>query len=99
MCKHAIYKHPMCRCQWLQIIQACAPGMGFSTCETFNNNTVKRPPPLYMAHHTALCPRCDMEDDYDRNTFRMVVAMRKGMRWGTGPSRRDPGWDIRCEVM
>ncbi len=82
----------------MRIDRPCAPGMGFSTCPLFFDGNIKPQPPTIKATRTA-CPIHDMKGNYDRNKSRMVVSVKHGMRWGWGPSKKDPGVDIGCVLM
>ncbi|TPX15608.1 uncharacterized protein E0L32_004306 [Thyridium curvatum] len=55
-------------------------------------------PPMYRARETA-CPVHDLLGFYDRNQVRMVVRLRNGLRWGTGPNREDYGVEFWCCVI
>lgn len=98
MCQSIIFKSPRCGCLWWRISEPCAPGMGFSTCARFHNGSCKGVPPGYLAW-TEPCPKHDLRGFYDYNQTRMVVRVRNGLRWGVGPSVRDPGFDLTCGVM
>ncbi|KAH8893768.1 hypothetical protein GQ53DRAFT_859696 [Thozetella sp. PMI_491] len=99
MCRHAIYKHHHCGCQWMQIIEGCHRGTGFDTCITFQGGPVKPPPPVLETARFQPCPRCDLGGNYDRNFVRMVLGIHHGIRVGTGPGRNDKGVEIRCLLM
>lgn len=98
MCKTAFFKSPRCGCRWWRIAEPCGPGMGFSTCGRFFDGRCKPAPPSYRAWSEP-CPTHDLLGVYDRNQVRMVLGLHNGFRFGTGPSLRDPGVEVRCVVM
>lgn len=92
-----MYTSPSCRCKWLQIIEPCAPNAGFSQCQGFGTGSVTYPPEEYKSYQ---CPQHVLFGQYDRNYTRMVVRERRALRFGSGPSRHDPGFEVGlCNVM
>lgn len=96
MCRVAMFKSPRCKCKWLQIIEPCAPNAGFSQCPEFGVGNAMYPPEEYNSYQ---CPLHVLFGCYDRNYTRMVVRERCGIRFGSGPSRHDPGFEMGCVVM
>lgn len=54
------------------------------------------PPEKYKSYQ---CPLHVLFGCYDRNYTRMVIRERRGIRFGSGPSRHDPGFEVGCVVM
>lgn len=98
MCQVALYQNVHCKCRWGEIAVPCAPGMGFSTCGQIGSGIARREPPLQRSEYR-LCPEHGLRGMYDRNRVRMVVRMRRGLKWGTGPSKQDSGLEIPCSLM
>ncbi|KAK3336580.1 hypothetical protein B0T19DRAFT_43561 [Cercophora scortea] len=100
MCGIEFYKDTYCGHRWARIVQPCWPGYGFTTCPTFFTGYAQPQPVCYIAREEP-CPACDLRGVYDRNQIRMVVRLRSGFRLGMGPSRCDPGVEVRwcCAVM
>ncbi|OLN94230.1 hypothetical protein CCHL11_02931 [Colletotrichum chlorophyti] len=101
MCEVFIYKHAKCKCVWGQIAVACAPGMGYSTCEQFGSGVAKRPLKMQMAEKRP-CPKHECHGLYDRNQTRMINKITHGVKFGAGPSKQDAGVEVNlgcCSVM
>ena len=46
------------------------------------------------------CPVCDMEDDYDGNTTRVIKKEARGARMGAKPGKGPHGLEmVCCSVM
>lgn len=93
MCTLLYFEHKTCKHVWAVIATPCEPLMGFSTCPSFGDGSVK-PTPKYLKTRTRPCPRCQLGGVYDRNQTRMVEGMGWGVKWGVGPRSEDYG----CEV-
>ena len=98
MCRHVIYKHSYCGCRWMQIVEACHAGAGFTHCAALARD-VADAPSVVRTTRFQLCPRCDLQGLYDRNQIRMVLGTHRGVRVGCGPGRNDSGVEVRCLVM
>ncbi|KAH7034989.1 uncharacterized protein B0I36DRAFT_86475 [Microdochium trichocladiopsis] len=95
MCTTIHYRSRSCGHHWLQVQQACGPGMGFTYCARFGDGVAREPSPLVRTD--SACPSCVLPNTYDRNRARMIVDIRGRWRWGFGPGRGDPG--VECAVM
>ncbi|POS69838.1 hypothetical protein DHEL01_v211767 [Diaporthe helianthi] len=96
MCRVVMYKSTSCKCKWLQVIEPCAPNSGFSQCPHFGTGDAMYPPDEYESYQ---CPLHVCFGCYDRNYTRMVIRERCGIRFGSGPSRHDPGFEVACVLM
>lgn len=94
MCTLTYFEHKLCKHVWAMVTEPCEPFMGFSTCPSFCDGTVKLTP-KYIRTRSRPCPRCDLENVYDRNQVRMVEAMGWGVKWGVGPGRDDWGCEVK----
>lgn len=73
----------------------CGEGKNFSTCKSFENGIARRlkDNPCYRAAANT-CPKCDKKDDYDGDKIRIVKGVKYGARFGLGPSKSDPGFEL-----
>lgn len=101
MCEVFIYKHVGCKCVWGQIALPCGPGMGYTTCGQFGSGIAKKPLRLQLAVKRA-CPTHELHGLYDRNQTRVINKITHGIKFGTGPSKQDAGFELPvpcCAVM
>ena len=98
MCEATYYKHTGCQCRWAQITTQCLPGLGFSNCPDYGAGRVHAAP-RYTLTNSPRCPVHDLLGLYDRNAVRMVVRVRNGVKWGSGPGVGDVGVECPCVVM
>ncbi|KAM0329803.1 hypothetical protein ACHAQA_003967 [Verticillium albo-atrum] len=98
MCEVSLHQNTNCHCRWGEIAIPCAPGMGFSTCGQIGSGMARRAP-AWQASAYRLCPEHGWQGFYDRNRVRMIVEVRRGVKWGSGPNRQDRGWEFPCVVM
>jgi len=98
MCRTKSWKSFPCKHQWVSLEKPCAEGKNFSNCKSFENRHARNPRTIYRAP-AGSCPKCDKKDDYDGNKIRMVKAIKRGTKLGTGPSRENFGIECICTLM
>ncbi|KAK0656801.1 hypothetical protein B0T16DRAFT_441660 [Cercophora newfieldiana] len=100
MCRITHLRGKDCRHRWAEIDEPCGPGMGFSHCPFLNDNRFTLPVPEHYTV-TRRCPKCRSSKKYDKNKFRMIKSVKRGIKIGTGPGKFDLGWEIplRCTIM
>jgi len=98
MCRTKSWKSFPCKHQWVSLEKPCAEGKNFSNCKSFENRHARNPRAIYRAP-AGSCPKCDKKDDYDGNKIRMVKAIKRGTKLGTGPSREIFGVECICTLM
>lgn len=98
MCWTKSWKSFPCKHQWVSLEKPCAEGKNFSNCKSFENRHARSPRMIYRAP-AGSCPKCDKKDDYDGNKIRMVKAIKRGTKLGTGPSRENFGVECICTLM
>jgi hypothetical protein len=101
MCRAILLVNNRCGHRYLELKRSCAPGRDLLSCPMFRDGATTihgRLPPFeeYCAPRYS-CPYCDCRGNYDMRVYRMVWGIRRGVRIGLGPSRRNPGCD--CIVM
>ena len=107
MCETRFYKHSYCGNKWLIIRRPCGWGTGFADCPFWFNGEAHRWEAAREVRELsrrrygveALCPLCDLLGQYDRNRIRMVYKVHRGIKFGRGGRRTDPGLECRCSVM
>ena len=70
--------------------------MGFCTCPDIANGICKPAMKYYDCEH---CPIHYFGGVYDYNRIRMLVKLERGIKFGGGVNRADPGCEMRCVVM
>ncbi|OTB08773.1 hypothetical protein M426DRAFT_316797 [Hypoxylon sp. CI-4A] len=79
----------------MQVRKPCFPGEGFNTCPQVGDGIARKASDIYYID--GLCPACSAPSLYDKHLIRMIVDINGRVRWGLGPSKRDPGCE--CAVM
>ena len=84
----------------IELALPCTEGHNLLTCPDFTEEQPYGPARFPARCHWAAegeCPRCDYAE-YDMRRRRVIVIKRTGMRFGTGPGKKDLGVDC-CQVM
>ncbi|KAK0632536.1 hypothetical protein B0T14DRAFT_35816 [Immersiella caudata] len=101
MCVIMHYVQRDCKHRWGIITGPCEPGMGFKRCPIIFDPEYVLPEPDVYITNTQPCPKCDLHGRYDRNQVRMVKRIRRVLKIGSGPAKKDSGIELRlcCVVM